>query len=334
MSEMTFGDFVWRIARRKFTGPEAPITKAALAEDSGATGGYTVPRPLLLGLLQDVSEHAIVRPRALVVPMQARTLDLPLPTATVAQAAGVPPYWGGIDLRWSVEGATRSETAEPTFRLVSLEAWELSGYALISRPLLDDAQNLEPFLRTLLARAVAWAEDYAFLAGVGGGKPTSMLASGAAISVTRAGANDFVAADASNMVQSLLPSSWPTAIWVMHPSVFDKAMKLATWQMNVGSFDRHPGSFVGWLDGRPVFASGSLPALGTKGDVMLIDPSLYVIGDRQRVDIDISLEESTAFLKNQAVLRVVHRVGGQPWFSAPITLADGTKTASPIVVLN
>ena len=49
------------------------------------------------------------------------------------------------------------------------------------------------------------------------------------------------------------------------------------------------------LLGRPAFPSEKLPALGTKGDLMLLDPSLYVVGDRQQIEIAAS--EHVNFLK-------------------------------------
>ncbi len=75
-----------------------------------------------------------------------------------------------------------------------------------------------------------------------------------------------------------------------------------------------------------------VPALGTKGDVMLIDPSLYVIGDRMMLEITAS--EHANFVKNQMTWRFVQRVDGRPWLDNVITLQDGTTTVSPFVVLN
>jgi HK97 family phage major capsid protein len=82
----------------------------------------------------------------------------------------------------------------------------------------------------------------------------------------------------------------------------------------------------------PVFITEKLPALGTKGDLMLIDPSLYVVGDRQQLEVAAS--EHVNFLKNQMTWRVVERIDGQPWMDKAITLQDGASTVSPFVALN
>ena len=88
----------------------------------------------------------------------------------------------------------------------------------------------------------------------------------------------------------------------------------------------------GYLFNLPIFVSEKVPTLGTKGDVMLIDPSLYVIGDRMQIEVAAS--EHVNFLKNQMTWRVVERVDGQPWLDKPITLQDAASTVSPFIVLN
>jgi hypothetical protein len=80
-----------------------------------------------------------------------------------------------------------------------------------------------------------------------------------------------------------------------------------------------------------------LPALCTRGDLLLIDPGYYVIGDRgpnPGGDLEVSVSDVASFLKNQLTIRVVQRVDGQPWLNGPITLADAATQVSPFVVLN
>jgi HK97 family phage major capsid protein len=86
------------------------------------------------------------------------------------------------------------------------------------------------------------------------------------------------------------------------------------------------------LLGRPAFPTEKLPALGTKGDLVLIDPSMYVVGDRMQVEVAAS--EHVNFLKNQMTWRVVERIDGQSWLDKPVTLQDTTTQVSPFVILN
>jgi HK97 family phage major capsid protein len=57
---------------------------------------------------------------------------------TTVQASGTSPFFGGVILNWTEEAQTRTET-EPQFKMLELKAHELSGYAVSSNILLQDA---------------------------------------------------------------------------------------------------------------------------------------------------------------------------------------------------
>lgn len=330
-----FADFLWRIYNRDAAGLET-VYKTAMVSTSGAVGGYTVPAELNYELMQDVAEEALIRPRADVQPMTSATLDLSLPDATIVpSSSAISPFYAGMQMKWTEEGTARSET-EPKWRRLTLRAWELSGYALISNTMAADGGSpLETRLRKLFARSIAWYEDYAFLQGTGVGQPLGMVVAPGTKTVTRNTGSHFVAADMGAMAKALLPYSYNRGIWLISPSVWGDLPGFTGgyWQANQPmprDGDNGP-RFV--LNSQPGFTTEKLPALGTKGDVLLIDPSLYIIGDRQAVDIQFSRDEPTAFLNNQSVWRIVHRVDGQPAFPSTITLQDTSTTVSPHVVL-
>ena len=235
---------------------------------------------------------------------------------------------------WTEEAQTRTET-EPQFKMMELKAHELSGCSVSSNVLLADAAfGLEKFLFTLFGQAIAWFEEYAFLQGNGVGKPQGMLTAAASVSVTRQGANLVQFADVAGMLGLLLPASLKRAIWAIHPYVLPELVQLAdaggrvVWvPNNGGAQDSVPGT----LFGLPVFTTEKLPALGTSGDILLIDPQLYVIGDRMQIEVAASAHVN--FLKNQMTWRVVERVDGQPWLDSAVTSQDGASTVSPFVAL-
>jgi HK97 family phage major capsid protein len=314
--------------------------KAALAEASGVTGGYIVPPEFAQQLLALAEEMAIVRGRAFVQPMASATLMFPYLDVTTVQAAGTSPFFGGIVFSWTAEAQTRTET-EPQFKMLELKAWELSGYTVSSNVLLQDAAfGLEKFLFNVFARAIAWYEDYAFLQGNGVGKPLGMLKCAANLTVTRAGGSGtqtFTYADAAKMVSRLLPSSINNAIWVIHPYVLTALVQLADTSGRLVSVPNIGGAqekIPGTLFGRPVLISEKVPTFGAAGggDVNLLDPQHYVIGDRMQIEVAAS--QHVNFLKNQMTWRVVERIDGQPWLDKVITLQDGTSTVSPFVSLN
>jgi HK97 family phage major capsid protein len=314
--------------------------KAPLGEASGSTGGYTVPPDFYQQLLALVAENAIFRPRAWVQPMASATLQFPYLDVTTVQSAGVPPFFGGVQMYWTEEAQTRTET-EPQFKMMELKAHELSGYSVSSNVLLADAAfGLEKFLFTLFGQAIAWFEDYAFFQGNGVGKPVGVLNAGATItsgpnSGSRTTANQIQFADVAWMWSKLLPASWSKAFWAFSPTCIPQLLQLKDGASRAIfiSIDQGITKTPVWsLLGRPALVTEKLPPLGTSGDIVLIDPSLYVIGDRMQVEVAAS--EHVNFLKNQMTWRVLERVDGQPWLEKPITLQDATTQVSPFVALH
>jgi HK97 family phage major capsid protein len=323
-------------------------TKAALAEGSGVTGGYTVPPMFSNQILYLALEDSIVTPRASKMPMTSLTLQIPTLDVTTAQAAGTTAILGGITAKWSAESQTRSES-EPKVRQTELKAHELSFYAVASNTLLaDQAVALDTLLTQLFSFAIGWFTDYAYFQGNGVGQPVGMINAPATIAVNRAagaGTSTFSYADAVTMMSKMygLLLRGKSLVWVIHQSVLpklfqmtDAAGRLVFIPIDKGAQDPIPQSAglqsFGWLFGIPVMISEKVPALGTKGDVGLYDCSKYILG--QRMDLQIDVSPHVNFLTNQMVWRVLWRGDGQPWLNGPITLADGTFQVSVFVVLN
>jgi HK97 family phage major capsid protein len=70
--------------------------KAALAESSGVTGGYTVPPDFYQQILTIAGEEATFRQYAFVQPMSSATMQFPFLDITTVQAAGNSPFFGGV----------------------------------------------------------------------------------------------------------------------------------------------------------------------------------------------------------------------------------------------
>src|SRR5262249_18598757 len=145
--------------------------KAAMSTQTGTTGGYLVPTEFYNRLMALVAEKSLVRPRATVIPMTSREMDVPILDVTTAPAAGDTAFLGGGVARWTEETASLNET-EPALKQTKLTNYELSGYSKVSNTLMQDsAVGLDALLMQIFSRAIAWYEDYAFLRGNGVGKP-------------------------------------------------------------------------------------------------------------------------------------------------------------------
>jgi len=325
----SFGDFLLAV-RNGNTKRIKSVYKTALAEDAGATGGYLVPTQFVAPILAQAEPFSVLRRAgATVIPMTGKEAEVPSLDVTTAPSAGDTAYAGGVVAYWEGEADELTES-EPRWRMINLVAKKLAGYTLASNELKEDAStSVETLLNILFGRAIGSKENYAFFRGSGVGQPLGIVGHGATIAAGRSAASTVALADLAQMMSDLLPGSWNKAAWFMNPSVIDQVIQIVS-------------SPVSWLEnaraglplsllGLPVYITGALPALNTVGDIMLIDPSYYLIGDRKQISIAYS--EHYKFINDQGTWRFVARVDGQPWLNSYITLEDAATTVSPFVSL-
>ncbi len=342
---------VYRSGRGSFS---PAVRKTAMGETSGQVGGYLVPLDYTYELMRVIAEESFIYPRATVLPMSEPIMDCPVVDVTTAPAlnSGISPFFGSMQFKWGFSQAP-AET-EPKFQNVNLTAWDLLGYTVISNQLLWDmggpsyessmATNTygggyslgENALFNLFGKAAAWFAEYAFLSGTGADNsmPVGVINAPCTIQLARTVANQIAAADLSGLAANMLPFGWRHAIWACSPDCLAQIMKATTFFVNADGIegDRDgAGGFAGRLIGRPLYVTEKLPPLGTPGDLVFFDPSLYVIGNRQEVLIDVSSHVS--FPTNQTNYRIWLRLDGKPMVSKPITLQDGITTVSPCTCL-
>lgn len=335
------------------------VRKVALAEGSGQTGGYTVPPQYMNELLTIAAEDGFIEQRAKVIPMNSRTAQWPMLDITTAQAAGTSPYFGGILAQWQPEAASIAES-EPQFRLTDWTAWDLVLYAVSSNQLLaDNGIGLDALLTQLFGQAITWYKEYAFLQGTGAGAtmPLGVLNAPATLAVTRLVAGRFLMADAASMLARLQIRSWSDACWIVHQSVIPQLIMMVdggaaagaygtgattsytggnrlVWLPPMGADGKGPAAMKlpqAFLNGLPLYITEKLPQLASRGSVMLVDWSRYVIG--QRLDLQIDVSPHFLFRNNQLAWRVIARCDGKPWLNNVITDQSGW-TVSPMVILN
>ncbi|MFQ3650351.1 MAG: phage major capsid protein [Gemmataceae bacterium] len=308
--------------------------KAAMSTQGGATGGYLVPTEFHDRLMQLVAERSVVRPRATVIPMAGREMEIPAIDVTTPPSAGDSAMLGGVVARWTEEG-TALTPSEPNLKQIKLTNYELSGYSKVSNTLLADAQavGLDTLLMQLFSRAIAWYEDYAFLRGNGVGKPLGILEWPGLISVARSAPSAVELDDIAALYARLLPPATDRSlVWAVHPTVLVKLLTMSKGD-NVLMLGNDVRNQPRWrILGHEVVLSEKLPPLNNQGDILLMDLSHYLIGDRQQLEIAYS--EHVAFLSNQSVWRFVSRVAGQPWLRDKVTLTNTTNTLSPFVTLS
>jgi HK97 family phage major capsid protein len=303
--------------------------------DAPSDGGFLVPEEFRSDLLMLALESAVVRPRATVIPMSSQTLAIP----AVDDTSHATTVFGGIQTYWVDESTAPTETSGK-FMQVKLDAKKLMAYCTAPSELPADAPAFAAYLDAALPKALAFEEDYRFMAGTGAGEPLGFISCPAAVTstaVTGQGANTIIVDNLAAMFARMLPSSLMNAIWIADIGTFPQLALMSVsgtlgntspvW-MNNGVIGAPPAMIYG----RPVYFTEKCPALGTTGDINFVDPSFYLIGDRQA--ITASASPHFAFSSDKIAYKIIERVDGRPWLQSALTPKNGGNTLSAFVQLS
>ena len=332
------GEYFFAIARAKQDGIfdkrlDTLREKREQTMGTGATGGYALPEQFDATIRQVQAQEAIVRPRATVIPAGSppdAKLTFPALDQTAAQN-----IYGGVTVVHTGEGVTMTET---TARLkeVTLEPKEISAYIVVTNKLLNNWEAASAFVTRQLSQAMMGAEDYDFMRGNGVNRALGFINCAAAISYGRAGANAIAFADVYNMfARAKMGGSF---VWLASQTIIPQLAAMtdagthAVWLGGRDANGAAQGPLPSTLFGVPIVFADRLPALGTKGDLSLVDLSYYLIKDGSGPAAASS--EHVFFTSNKVVFKVVWNVDAHPWLTEPIGLEGSTaNTVSPFVVL-
>ena len=305
----------------------------ALAENTGSTGGFLVPPEFQNRVMQLAATQTIVRPRAEVIRMNRREVRIPALEQSAVVSGGFN-WFGGIKTYYTEEAGEMQES-QPSFRQIILTANKMTAYTVASDELLDDsAVSIQDFLMgdRGFPGAIAHQADYDYLRGNGAGRPQGVVDASCTLIQPRGTAGAVGYEDLTAMLSQALPNT--SLVWVVSQTVMNELLTLQGPSGNplylwANAVSGAPATLLGY----PVIFTDKLPALGTKGDVLLAAFSHYLIGDRQAVTMDMSTEEY--FRTNQVSWRANFRHDGRPWLKDPISYGRSSEVGqlSPFVVL-
>ncbi len=335
------GEFLFALVRSKRDGiydPRLDILREKRAQSmgTGAEGGYALPEQFDATIRQVQAQEAIVRPRATVIPAGSPP-DAKLTFPALDQTSGSNIY-GGVTVVHTGEAITMTETSFK-LREVSLEPKEISAYVVLSNKLIMNWVASGSFASRVLSSAMAGQEDYDFMRGDGINKATGFINCAAAIAYSRAGAGAIAFADAYGMLARMLMRGGSYA-WLASQTTIPQLAAMvdagshAVWLGGAGPANNAgAGPLPSTLLGLPVIFVDRLPALGTKGDISLVNLSMYLIKDGSGPIVASS--EDILFLSNRTVFKIVWNVDAKPWLTEPIGLEGSTtNTVSPFIILN
>jgi HK97 family phage major capsid protein len=163
-----------------------------------------------------------------------------------------------------------------------------------------------------------------------------MLTAPATIGVSRGTASTIVFNDVANMMIKFLGMTGGTGVWIASQSTLGQILQLKDSVGNAIFISSGNAGAQGpvsqTLFGKPIYFTFNQPVLGTKGDLMLVDPAYYLIKDGSGPFIQAS--EHVNFTSDQTIIKMTWWYDGEPWVKAPLLMPDASSTASPFVVLS
>ena len=246
--------------------------------------------------------------------------------------------FGGVQMYWASEGAAVA-ASKPQFREMKMDLEKMMGFLYCTDEMLEDAAFMTSFASSSFTLAGDRLLTESVICGDGAGKPLGLTHSKALITVAKEqsqAAGTFLGANAIKMQARAMPRNRDRLVWLMHPDVEEQLPTLAIQSGEAAKFLWNPEGGLGNFDtqrvlNKPVLFEDSCSALGTAGDILLVDPYMYILLTKGTVKQDWSIH--VEFLTDQNCFRVVYRCNGAPKVSKPLTIKNSTKTRSPFVAL-
>lgn len=313
-------------------GVHHPALRAAagvMREAIGSDGGFLVPEEIVAEAFDGALEDEPILRMVQVEPMTSETKRVAGFATKDHSTAGPFGFSGG----WIAEGQTM--TAEKALvRSIQLQAKKLGLLVQASNEVASDGLGFDAQLQAAMRAALGWLLADAVFNGSGAGQPLGLRNSPCKVTVakeTGQTAASIVYANITAMLSRILPSSAGRAAWFASHTTRPELMKLAV-PIGVG------GSFVPLtveggvyrLLGLPLYWTEHLPVLGSEGDLVLTDPSQYVLGLRKQVTLDKSAH--VGFASDLMTYRGIVRADGQAKHDAAFQPKNGS-TMSPFVTL-
>lgn len=328
----TFGEYLTQIASRDWDPRFRDLR--TMTAGSGVGGGYLVPQRYAADIIDDALSMEVVRPRATVIPMRDGGSSLKIPVFDNEDTSSA--LFGGLSMAWTGEGVTLG-TQTPGLRELELTPNKGGFIVKVSNEALRDATlggGLDRQLQRIMARTIARGLESAFISGNGVNKPYGGRDHVSSITTTRAGAGAIAYADLTSLYSDMAPEFVADAVWMVSPSAVPQLMSVVDSNNNLVWLPGTAGSISQGvpqqLFGRPVLISPHCASLGSRGDLMFVSWSQYIIA--MSLDIAVQVSEHIYFTSDATAFRVLVRVDGQPAYSKKLTLENG-DTASWCCVL-
>ncbi len=336
-----FGDLLFAVARSSQRGAtrDPLLIEASLGSNESVAedGGFLVEKDIADGLLRRTFGTARIGSKVRRIPISAKANGLKI-NAIKDDNRTTGARWGGLQTYWIGEGDSLTPS-RPKFRQMTLELKKLTGLMYATSEMLQDSTALAGVIQEAFPEEFAFMVDDAIFEGQGTAKPQGFMHNGGKVTIakeTGQAAATILFENITKMWARCPARSMPVAEWWVNQDTMPQLMALhqviGTGGVPVylppGGLSQSP---YGTLLGRPVIPIEYCETLGTEGDIVLADPTSYVMIDKG--DIQYATSIHVAFLTDEQAFRFIYRVDGQPIDNKPITPFKGTASQSTFVSL-
>lgn len=298
-------------------------------------GAFLIPRPQSTELLETAWKvgqiTAMIPETPITVGNSLHYLELDDKDLSAGKVAA------GVQVVWYDEGESLSETA---FKMVekTLNLKEMGCYMIATDNMLEDAPAFESVARRLVDKAIAYELDKKVLYGPGLNSPMGMchVNNKARILIAKETQTAKLVTENVDKMLAAFPDD-ADGVWVMQPKFKEVLPTLNNAGGTLQVYYQGPmADYAGkrlraTLGGFPIIFHNSAKALGSEGDIALLDPTQYTMIRKGGLKVDISIH--VEFKNGKTIIRFRMRINGKPSWSSKLKLENGGHEISPYVVL-
>lgn len=243
---------------------------------------------------------------------------------------------GGVLGYWVDEG-TAPTASNMKLARIEMKLRKVGAYGVMTDELLSDAQALGGELERAFADELIFQVENKIYRGNGASAPHGFLNAPCLVSVakeTNQAAATINTTNLSKMWARMPARSKRNAVWLVNtecgPQLDELSQAIGTGG-TAPRFVNYSPEGVLTIKGRPVIEVEYAEAVGTVGDIALVDLSKYRLIRKGGIEQASSMH--VHFTTGEQAFRAFYRVDGQAVPRAAITPFKGSATLSPFVVL-
>jgi HK97 family phage major capsid protein len=294
---------------------------------SGEFGGFAIPKALYGEVMKVMPEGDPTANLCRNIPMESPSVSINARVDKNHSTSVV----GGLQVYRTGE-LNALTSSRQSMEQIDLKAEDLNGLTYVSKQLLNASPATVASILSDFPAAFAEKEFREKISGTGVGQFEGVLNSAALITVAKESAQTagtVVTKNIGKMMSRCYNYESASVAWLINHDVLPELMDLGGSDKNIFS----PSAIQGityQLYGKPVIVTDKAAALGSAGDIMLINWSEYLVGTYGSEESAESIH--VRFEYNESAFKFYKANDGRGWWKSVLTPKAGS-TKSPFIIL-